>query len=390
MSSSGGNLAAFFLTVALLILAGCAPVRSYEAALVLADLGAGDAPSRLKQTTATPVRQAVAYRVAGRDHAADLYLPGAGAPAAGIVVAPGVVPKGKDDPRLTAFATTLARAQFAVLAPELPGFRQLVIQPSDARVVADAFAWLASRPDLAPEGRAGIGAFSYAVGPAVLAALEPDIRERVRFVVAVGGYHDLSRALCFLTTGGFEHAGQWHYLQPDEYGQLVFVRSALPYLPPSDRVLLEAMAQRRLQDRQAELTDLATGLSPDGAAVYALVANRDPARFAALKAALPERLRADLAALSLAGQDLSQLAAPLILIHGKTDNLIPYPESIALAGAAPPDQARLYLIEHLLGHVDLRPGPILTWAFWTRDLPDILRLGQAVYHLLGERADGRP
>ena len=388
MSSSGGNLAAFFLAVALLILAGCAPLRSYESALVLADVGAGDAPSRLKQTTAAPIRQTITYRIAGRGHAADLYLPGAGAPAAGIVIVPGVVPKGKDDPLLTAFAKTLARAQFAVLAPELPGFRQLTIQPSDARVVADAFAWLTRRPELAPNGRAGFSAFSYAVGPTLLAALEPDIRERVRFVVAVGGYHDLAQALRFLTTGWFEHAGQWHYRQPNEYGQLVFVRSAQPYLSSPDQELLEAMAQRRLQDRQAELTDLATKLTSEGAAVYALVTNRDPARFKALAAALPERLRADLAALSLADKDLSQLAARLILVHGKTDNLIPYPESIALAGAAPPNQARLYLIERLLGHVDLSPEPILTPAFWHQDLPDILRLGTAIYHLLGEREDG--
>jgi len=57
---------------------------------------------------------------------------------------------------------TLARARFAVLAPELPGFRALRVRPTDAREVADAFAYLAGRPDLAPGGRVGIVAFSYA------------------------------------------------------------------------------------------------------------------------------------------------------------------------------------------------------------------------------------
>jgi hypothetical protein len=47
-----------------------------------------------------------------------------------------------------------------------------------------------------------------AVGPVVLAALDEGIRERVRFILAAGGYHDINRALRVLTTGWFEHAGR--------------------------------------------------------------------------------------------------------------------------------------------------------------------------------------
>jgi hypothetical protein len=169
-------------------------------------------------TGCAPRRIPVAYEVAGRKHTGDLYLPGEGKPEAGIVLASGVVPEGKDNARLVAFATTLARARFAVLAPELSGFRQLRIGPSDAREVADAFVYLASRTDLAPGTRVGIGASSYAVGPAVLAALEPDIREQVRIIVGVGGYHDFVRAVPFFTTGYFEDGGGWEYLKPDDYG----------------------------------------------------------------------------------------------------------------------------------------------------------------------------
>ncbi len=109
-----------------------------------------------------------------------------------------------------------------MLVPELSGVRELRVRPTDAREVAAAFAWLASRPDLAPGGRAGIGAFSYAVGPAVLAALEPGIRERVRFILAVGGYHDVYRAVRFFTTGYFEEEGKGWHVKPDDYGRLAF------------------------------------------------------------------------------------------------------------------------------------------------------------------------
>ena len=322
--------------LALLLLAGgWALQRHYESLLVLADVSAGHGPSRWKEVTQPPRRQSVAFNVNGRVHTGDLYLPTDAEPAAGIVLVPGAVPEGKDDPRLLAFAMTLARARFAVLAPELAGVRELRVRPTDAREVADAFAYLASRPDLAPGGRAGIGAFSYAVGPAVLAALEPDIRERVRFIVAVGGYHDLFHTIRFFTTGYFEEDGKENHVKPDDYGRLVFAYGAKAYLrAPQDHDLIEVIAERKRQDMAADVADLIAGLSREAKAVYEVAVNTDPARFPTLLAGLPPAMLADLDALSLHNKDLGRLKARLLLVHGRNDNLIPYPENgSALAGS---------------------------------------------------------
>ncbi|MHB0916919.1 MAG: alpha/beta hydrolase family protein, partial [Thiobacillus sp.] len=252
------------LAIAFLVaLAGCAPTRHVEAVRVLQDLAAGTGDSRLKRTTPEPLRQTVAYTVAGRAHHADLYLPsaldGCSAPAqvsaphcprAALVAVPGAVPQGKDDPRMVAFATTLARAGFAVMVPELAGYRQLRIRPSDAREIADAFAWISRQPELAPDGRAGMFAFSYSVGPAVLAALEDDIRGQVRIIVGLGGYHDLPRAMRFFTTGWFEHAGSWAYITPDDTGRMVLAYSSLDYLADAaaDRAVFDRMVAQRMDD----------------------------------------------------------------------------------------------------------------------------------------------
>lgn len=377
-----------FVVFCLAALSGCSPPRAYESAMALADTVAGEAPSRFKAKTPAPRRTPVVYRADGRQRASDLYLPGEGKPRAGLVLVPGVVPQSRNDPRIVAFALTLARAGFAVLVPDMAGFRDLRINPRDAREVADAFAYLVSRPELAPAGRAGMAAFSYAVGPAVLAALEPDILERVRFIVGVGGYHDLGRAMRFFTTGWFEHEGRWQAIAPDEYGQLVLVRSAMPYLASArDRALLEAMVERRTNDRAARLDDLAARLGDEGRAVYDLVTNRDRDRFPALFEALPADMKRDFSTLDLAGKDLTRLRARLILVHGRNDNLIPYPETLALTDAVGREQTRVFLIHRILGHVDLSLGHILSWPFWSEELPDAWRMGRATYLLLAERAD---
>ena len=62
--------------------------------------------------------------------------------------------------------------------------------------------------------------------------------------------------------------------------------------------------------------------------------NTDPARFPTLLAGLPPAMLADLDALSLHNKDLGRLKARLLLVHGRNDNLIPYPENgSALAGS---------------------------------------------------------
>jgi pimeloyl-ACP methyl ester carboxylesterase len=371
---------------ALFALSGCAVQRHHEALLVLGDIAAGAGESRLKQRTGTPSRMPVHYSIDGRPHGGDLYLPGDATPAAAIVLVPGAVPEGKDDARLVELAFTLARARFAVFTPDLPGYRKLKVRPEDAREVAAAVRYLAGRTDLAPDGRVGIGAFSYAVGPSVLAALEDDVRDHVRFILSVGGYYDLRKSIRFFTTGYFEHKGRLHRLEASEYGKLVFARSVMDHLSdPHDRAIIDAMVEEKLRDPHADISQLSRGLGPEGRTVHDLLMNDDPGRTFDLLAALPVQTRQTIAALTLHDKDLSRLKARLILIHGKNDLLIPFPESIALSAAVPASQSRLFIINQVLGHVDISLSDFFSLRFWTREVPDAWRLLRATNLLLRQR-----
>ena len=376
------SFASYGLTVRLvtvLILAGCAPLPDDEAARVLGDLAAGQGPSRLKESTPESVRQPVAYAIQGRHYQGDLYLPGE-SPLAGIVLVPGVAAGGKDDSRLVAFATTLSRARFLVLVPDLPNLRALRVRAEDKQGIADAFFHLLSRSEFPSQGRAGISAISYAVGPAVLAALDPAIRERVDFILGVGGYYDLRKVITFFTTGYFQKEGKWHYLQPNSYGKWVFVLGNIGHLSdPRDQSALRSIAKRRLNDPGAPIDDLKGSLTAEGRALLTLLENRDQARTPLLIDALPAAIQAHMEALNLANKNLSQLRANLILLHGTDDTIIPYTESMALARAVKPGQAELFLIDGL-AHVDVRPFGLDRRALW-----------RAVNSLLAQRSipDGR-
>lgn len=344
---------AIVLTV--MVLTACTPpLGDSEADLALEDMVSGYR-SRLKQQTSTPTRQTLRYQIEGRHYTGDLYL-SAEPPRAGIVLVPGVVSAGKDDARLVALANTLARLRFAVLTPDLVGPRHFQVRSRDVREVADAFAYLVSRPELVPGGRAGIAGFSYGAGPVLLAALEPDIHEQVRFILALGGYYDLQSIVTYFTTGYYrdETTGRWRHLSPRPYALKVFGLSNTDLLVRAkDRQHLRAsLWEFDDADNTEGLTHL-SGLAPDAEALQNLLINENPVRVPALMERLSPSMRAELEGINPAGHDLSGLRAQVILLHGRSDNIIPYTESVALARALPAEQVKLFLIEGF-AHVDIK------------------------------------
>ncbi len=370
------------------LLCGCTTphLGDSEAALALEDLASGFGSSRLAAQTPAPARRTVAYPTSVGDRTADLYLSPQGA-RAGIVLVPGAVAQGGRDPRLVAVARTLARLRFAVLVPDMPGVRRYRLRATDADEVAAAFAWLVARPELAPEGTAGIAGFSYGVGPVLLAAMQPDIHEQVRFVMSVGGYYSLRNVIAYLTTGypattipiTVETSADIQPGPPHPYGEAVFIRSNLDLIERSvDRGFLRSYADYLVGEGEVEEEPVPATLAPDARAFHELLTNHDPSRVPALIERLPDRIRAQLDGIDPSSHDLSQLQARLILLHGRGDNLVPYTESIAMANALPNGQAQLFLIDGL-AHVDLKP--------MSQDIPHLLAAMEA---LLAERSSHTP
>jgi pimeloyl-ACP methyl ester carboxylesterase len=234
-----------------------------------------------------------------------------------------------------------------------------------------------SRPDWAPQGRAGVAGFSYGAGPVLLATLQPDVREKVRFVVTLGGYYDLHSIVTYFTTGYYqgESGDQWIYQRPNPYIKWVFTLSNADLLEHAeDREVLGKLARRMMNKVGDDPEPPLQQLKPDARALVALLTNEDPARVPALIAQLPPRIRDELDGLNPAVQDLSRFRAQAILVHGHSDTMIPYTESVALARALPPDHAQLFLTEGF-AHVDIKPNK--------QDIPQLLAAMQA---LLAQRA----
>src|SRR5213593_1192085 len=110
-----------------------------------------------------------------------------------ILIVHGVNPTGKNSLDLVRISEALAQVGFAVYVPDFAEMKKQHLRPEEAANIKTVFRSI---------GRdAAIACFSYGCGPALVAAADPEIRDRVRVAVAFGGYYDLRETLEYVITG---------------------------------------------------------------------------------------------------------------------------------------------------------------------------------------------
>ncbi|MEQ8355914.1 MAG: hypothetical protein RH942_10295 [Kiloniellaceae bacterium] len=334
-----------------LLAAGCVSTESWQATRLLQDIDAGGGASALKDLTPAPRRTAVRYEVDGRAGSADIYEPGQ--PIGGaLILVPGFTAQGKNDRRVVDLARSLARASFLVLVPEVPGSRQLRVRPEDARNIADAITYMDRHRPEATGGALGVAAVSYAVGPAILAALEVEKAAPIDFLIGIGGYYDTLAVITFATTGYYRSPGTTRWARGAHLAAakwIVLSSYAAALNSPDDRARLQALGDDCLDGCDIDRKSLFANLGAEASALLALILNEDPAQVPRLVEALPATVAAQLRQLSPRNHDLTALTGRLVLIHGRLDPLIPYSESLALAQAVP--KSEIFLIDGF-SHID--------------------------------------
>jgi len=326
-----------------------------EASLVLEDVLARQGPSRLKSSTGEPRRVTVSYRDHGKDYQADLYTPASRARGV-LIVLPGLNTRGHQDQRLVDLAASLVRAGFINLIPDLRESRHLYMAREN---VPDVIAAVRYMRRTYPRLPLGLGGISFASGPILAAAVDPAIRDELGFIVTIGGYYDIRNLGSLYTTGASWSAdgpGQdTPALNNPAYLKWVIVMMSADKLAgKADRQRIRDYAWKRMTRHHRLLDTPPEPEGEDARALLDLIANRRPARFAALYRRLSPRVRENISAINPAEQDLEALRARAILIHGRLDHTIPASESRHLAKRLGQGRARLYLLDGL-EHVNFLP-----------------------------------
>lgn len=293
---------------------------------------------------------------------ANLYRPDPPPPSApGWVVLHGVTRPGRHHPTLLRFANTLASTGAAVLVPEIPEWRELLLAPDEAAATIRASVLRLSGTTGVVPDRIGIMGFSLGVPQVLLAARDPALEGRLRGVAGFGGYGDLDRTIDFLFRGEHEWKGESYTADPDPYGRWIVGGNYLTLIPEyadagdvSEALLtlarragdLQVGAWAKCYDSVKE--ELRETIHPDRRALFSAfaptsgTASPDEAS-ARLVPALAEAARRA-TPYSEPMSFLDQISVPVRLVHGRGDRLIPFSESLRLAEAFPREMdVRVYL-----------------------------------------------
>lgn len=290
----------------------------------------------------------------------------------GWIVLHGVTRPGRRHAQLVRFCRALAYAAGPVIVPEIPEWRELRLAPDvtvpTVRAAVDR---------LGGDG-AGLVGFSFGAPQALRAAADRELRTRISGVVGFGGYFDVHRTVRFQLTGYHEWKGVERRLVPDPYGRWIMAANHLTDVPGHEDADDVARALRELAaiagdaripsdapEMAAPLRELRESVAPPRRPLYDLLAEGpgeegtgDPGgtRESRLEGMADELSRAALTMEPLleVGEALRGIRCPVELIHGRSDRLVPYTESLRLAAAFPETTRVRVTITDLFAHTEGR------------------------------------
>ena len=316
-----------------------------QSAAILDQLNGQPVPRLLRPVAAMPlVTHTLTVPSSAGTVFARLYTPVNRPDAPGLVLVPGIHYLGMNEPRLMAFARSLAGCGLRVLTPELPDSRDYRIDPGDVEAIGDSVQWLKQITDR----RVGLMALSFSGGLALMAAAKPPYSNDVSFVFAVGAHDNLFRVATFYVTGADPLPdGDIERETPNNYGPWIIEYEHLEdFTKAEDTAAVRATFRARLYNDPTLEKQLAARLTSTQKAEYAsLLAHRDMPLFQSNK-----KHAAEMAAVSPHGH-LAGLHVPVYLLHGRGDNLIPFAEAEWLAEDLPHGTLKEMLISPLIVHV---------------------------------------
>jgi hypothetical protein len=265
-----------------------------------------------------------------------------------VLLVPGVHAMGIDEPRLTSLSSELAATGLAVMTMELPDLANYQLTPRTVDIIEDGGTWLADRRDIAADGRIGLMGISFAGGLAMVAAGRPALRDRLAFVLSFGGHGDLPRVMRYLCSGlepltpGEPPGTPPHFRAPHDYGVAIILVSIADRMVPPEQVepLREGIvtfltaSQLDMVDKAKAATVFedarrqAAALPEPAASLMKSVNDRD---VKGLGARLLPVLATITYPASLSPEGSPPPSAPVYLLHGTDDTVIPSVETVLLA-----------------------------------------------------------
>jgi X-Pro dipeptidyl-peptidase (S15 family) len=282
-----------------------------------------------------------------------------------VLLTGGVHAKGIDEPRLTKLARDLAVAGTPVVTAEIDDLLHYRITPKLTDGLEDAIVWVSREPSLAGDGRIGVFGVSFAGGLSIVAAGRPAVAPHVAYVISFGGHSSLPDVVTFLCTG---RQPDGTHRDPHDYGVVVTLMNSAEQMVPADQVAglrtaitsfmsasHLAMVDQKAAAAEFTRTKAMTAMLPEPSRTLMTYVNTRNVK--ALGAALLPHVTAFTQDPALSPARATTVTAPVFLLHGADDSVVPAIESRRLAAALGPRVPVHLLVSSLITHAEVDHPP---------------------------------
>jgi len=275
------------------------------------------------------------------------------------VVVQGLHYDGPDDLRMDRFCRILAASGFVVVAPFLHDYARLTVAHSAAEETAIAFQH--AEHIAMDRGLARPALFSISFGCSPALAVASRFGRRVSGLVLFGGYADFEATIRFAVTKRARHQQKPVAVPHDPLNvPAVFINLVeLIDAPGSADALRNAwltMARRTwgridthpVARRRGIAESIAATLEPAQRELFLIGCGLSDGAEELLEAAFARA--GDHFAFADPRPDLARLCTPVVIAHGRDDDVIPWPEAHKIQAALPPQLPQRLLITGIYGH----------------------------------------
>ncbi len=282
-----------------------------------------------------------------------VYLPRARRSRGTILAVHGMAAMANRDPRMAGVCRAFAACGYTVIAPIYGDIASFTITFRTVKSIAGTITALSGDKSLCPAGRVSLFAPSFSGGMALLAASMPETAGVVDSICVVGSYGNVASAVRYLL-------GRQDI---DDYGRLIILHNFIGHAPGVSKKIPGALRSAILDNGlKRDIPLLPQRLSRLNEGERAVI-NRlfsDPGfRMIQWSRIVEEsgKVKRLLKALSVVG-NMKGLSAPVTLIHGAEDRVIPPAESLKIRDCLTVHGVRnRLLITPLIGHGDVKFGP---------------------------------
>jgi acetyl esterase/lipase len=287
----------------------------------------------------------------------DIYAPTTAPPPIpgareGVVVISGVGDN-RQVPQLVNLLQAMARSGLVVMALTTQTLMDYDLAPATSDAIVQAVLALRHYPGVGPS-RVGILGFSAGGSVACIAAADPRIRDSLAFITLFGSYYDARTLLRDFGRRAQDVDGQLVHWTPNAVPVQVLTNAIADTLPNGDGDILRGGINTTTGLSLSPLDQ--AQLSPPALAAYHLLVGDEPQQVEANLAALSPAMQTLLVNLSPSSV-ITQVHAPIYLLHDRNDVFVPFTQSRAFDAALTTlGHQHRYAEFSIFQHVEVRTG----------------------------------